>query len=137
ESVNILKGPSAAVLYGSRASAGAIVITTKSGSGVAGKTEVTVSSSLNFQEVYGLAPLQNSYGQGTQNNYVPTATGSWGPRIGTPGFGTVMTTGGEEVPYQAYPDNVNDFYNRGSILHVSVSIASGDNDKNYTLSIGN
>ena len=31
ESLNILKGPAAAVLYGSRASAGAIVITTKSG----------------------------------------------------------------------------------------------------------
>ena len=66
ESVNVLKGPAAAVLYGSRASAGAIVITTKSGRNQNNKTEITVNSSYNVQDVYGLPKFQNLYGQGGQ-----------------------------------------------------------------------
>src|SRR5690606_32785308 len=65
ESVNILKGPAAAVLYGSRASAGAIVITTKSGKNLNNKTELTVTSSYNVQNISGAPKLQNLYGQGT------------------------------------------------------------------------
>ena len=59
ESLNVLKGPAAAVLYGSRASAGAIVITTKSGRNQNNKTEVTVNSSYNVQDVYGIPKFQN------------------------------------------------------------------------------
>jgi TonB-linked SusC/RagA family outer membrane protein len=136
ESINILKGPAAAVLYGSRASAGAIVITTKSGKNLNNKTEVTVNSSLNFQNVYGLPRLQNQYGQGANNDYVPTSTNSWGPAFGTPGFETVTNTQGVEVPYQAYPNNIRDFFDRGRILQNSVNIASGDANKNFALSLG-
>ena len=53
ESVNILKGPSAAVLYGSRAAAGAIIITTKKGSNN-GKTEISASTSYSIQKAEGL-----------------------------------------------------------------------------------
>src|SRR6185369_6550813 len=44
ESVNILKGPAAAALYGSRASAGAIIITTKKGSSARGRAEIILNS---------------------------------------------------------------------------------------------
>jgi TonB-linked SusC/RagA family outer membrane protein len=135
ESINILKGPAASVLYGSRASAGAIIITTKSGSGLEGKTEVTVTSSFNMQDPINYAPLQNNYGQGTTNNFVPTSTASWGPRFGTPGFNTVTNTQGELVPYQLYPNHFDLFFQQGTIFQNGVSIASGTADDNYVLSI--
>ena len=69
ESITVLKGPGASVLYGSRAGSGVIVITTKKGSKIAGKTEVTITSSLNFQNVYGLPKFQNQYGQGINNDF--------------------------------------------------------------------
>ncbi|MCH7399659.1 SusC/RagA family TonB-linked outer membrane protein [Belliella sp. DSM 107340] len=135
ESVNVLKGPAASVLYGSRASAGAIVITTKSGAGLENKTEVTVTSSVNVQNVYGLPKFQNQYGQGTQNDFNNTATGSWGPAFGTPGFENVETSFGTTVPYQAYPNNIIDFYQQGRIIQNGVSIASGDRDDNFIVAV--
>ncbi|MFD2935524.1 SusC/RagA family TonB-linked outer membrane protein [Spirosoma flavum] len=135
ESLNVLKGPAAAVLYGSRASAGAIVITTKSGRNQNSKTEVTLNSSYNVQNVYGLPKYQNSYGQGTLNNYVPTSGVSWGPAFSA--LSSVTNAQGKVVPYQAYPNNIRDFYKQGSILQNSVNIASGDQNRNYILAIGN
>ncbi|GAB3928858.1 SusC/RagA family TonB-linked outer membrane protein [Larkinella terrae] len=136
ESINVLKGPAASVLYGSRASAGAIVITTKTGRNMKGKTEVTFNSSFNVQNVYGLPPLQNDYGQGTQNNFVNTSANSWGPKFGG-SLTQVTTLQGNTVPYQAYPNNVKDFYNQGSVWQNSFNIASGDERRNYILAVGN
>ncbi|SOD90731.1 SusC/RagA family TonB-linked outer membrane protein [Spirosoma fluviale] len=136
ESVNVLKGPAAAVLYGSRASAGAIVITTKSGRNQNNKTEVTVNSSYNVQDVYGIPKFQNDYGQGANNLLTPTSNNSWGPPfVGGPT--SVTNNQNQVVPYQAYPNNVRDFYRQGSILQNSVNIASGDATRNYIISIGN
>ncbi|MFT2007283.1 SusC/RagA family TonB-linked outer membrane protein [Pontibacter sp. 13R65] len=135
ESINILKGPAASVLYGSRASAGVIVITTKSGRGMKGKTEVTFNSSVNFQNIAFLPELQNQYGQGTQNNYVNNSTNSWGPRFGTPGLENVTTVWGESVPYQAYPNNIKDFFQTGKLLQNSLNIAGGDENNNFATSL--
>ncbi len=135
ESLNVLKGPAAAVLYGSRASAGAIVITTKSGRNQNNKTEVTLNSSYNVQNVYGLPQYQNSYGQGTLNNYVPNSSNSWGPAFSA--LSSVTNTQGKVVPYQAYPNNIRDFFTQGTILQNSVNIASGDQNRNYIIAIGN
>ncbi|SMD41879.1 TonB-linked outer membrane protein, SusC/RagA family [Aquiflexum balticum DSM 16537] len=135
QSINILKGPAAAVLYGSRASAGAIIITTKSGRGLSDKTEITVTSSLNLQDPIDYAPLQNDYGQGTQNNFVPTTTASWGPRFGTPGFDTVVNTQGETVPYRAFPNHFREFFQTGRIFQNGINIASGNADENYVLNL--
>ncbi|RQO68016.1 SusC/RagA family TonB-linked outer membrane protein [Pedobacter sp. KBW06] len=132
--INVLKGPAASVLYGSRASAGVIVITTKDGSGMKGKTEVTFSSSLNLQNASYLPKFQNEYGQGTQNNFVENSTNSWGPKFGT--MPTVTTSYAGVVPYQAYPNNIKDFYKQGSILQNSLNIAGGDKDKNFVVNLG-
>ena len=135
ESINVLKGPAASVLYGSRAAAGALIITTKSGAGLNDKTEVTVNSSLTFQRVAGLPELQNNYGQGAFNQFINDSNSSWGPRFGTPGFETVENIQGEEVPYQAYPDNIQDFFETGRIIQNSVNIRSGNRENNYVLSL--
>lgn len=136
ESLNVLKGPAAAVLYGSRASAGAIIITTKTGRNNANKTEVTVTSSYNVQNVYGLPKFQNEYGQGTNNLFVNNSTASWGPAfVGGPT--SVTNLQGQVRPYQAYPNNVRDFYKQGSIFQNAVNIAGGDVNRNFNLAVGN
>lgn len=147
-SINILKGPAAAALYGSRASSGAIIITTKNGSNANKKLEVTVTSSYNLQNVYGLAKLQNDYGQGTNgivttaggNGDIYTASGSsFGPRFGTtPTLANgLLLTNGTTLPYQAYPNNIKDFYRQGRIWTNGVNIAGGNIDQNFSLNINN
>ncbi len=100
ESVSVLKGPAAAALYGSRASNGAIVITTKSGKGhrASGKKGlgVSVSSTVAFNDVYVLPDYQNSYGGGAGTAWMNQLMvdslgetpipdygydGSWGPAL--------------------------------------------------------
>ena len=137
ESINILKGSAAAVLYGSRASAGAIIITTKKGS-VNGKTEIVVTSSYAFQDVIGLPKIQNEYGQGLGAVYNPISTSSWGPRFNaTPTIANGLIVGGVTQKYQAYPNNILDFFERGAIKDNSVSINGGDAKQNYIFSISN
>ncbi|MDR2912802.1 MAG: SusC/RagA family TonB-linked outer membrane protein [Alistipes sp.] len=71
ESMSILKGPSAAALYGTSAANGVILITTKKGK--AGRTDVTFSTNTTFDSaVHGRPEFQNSYGGVDQ---------SWGARI--------------------------------------------------------
>ena len=62
ESVTVLKGAAAAALYGSDASNGAIIITTKKGRG--GKGRVTYSNSFRFDKAYGWPDQQTKYSNG-------------------------------------------------------------------------
>ena len=86
ENVTVLKGPEATALYGSQASSGAIVITTKKAKGTNGKVLISYDNSFRFQKETRFGVVNNDYGPGTSNN-VPftsaTATGSFtsfGPR---------------------------------------------------------
>ncbi len=150
ESINILKGPAAAALYGSRASSGAIIITTKAGRNVNKKLEVTVTSGLSAQRVYGLIDLQNDYGQGTAMTNLLTngdpnsgGTASWGPRFGTTptlfnGLQYRDAAGNlQTYDYRAYPNNTRDFFRTGRILQNGVNIAGGNADQNVSLNINN
>lgn len=76
ESMSVLTGAAAAALYGSEAANGAIVITTKKGQ--AGKTKVTVNSSLQWDNALVSHRLQNRYGTGLNGSYIPTSNMSWG-----------------------------------------------------------
>ncbi|PSL49620.1 TonB-linked SusC/RagA family outer membrane protein [Chitinophaga niastensis] len=135
-SMNVLKGAAAAALYGSRASNGAIVITTKSGSSGRSKKglEVTYSSSLAFEKVVGLPSYQNNYGAGTAFKYA-NANGSWGPKFGTrdsiPVWPDYLNAFPELFPsgntaYRAYPNNVKDLFRTGALFENSVSANGGD-----------
>jgi TonB-linked SusC/RagA family outer membrane protein len=137
ESINILKGPAASVLYGSRASAGAIIITTKKGSGQKGKAEIVVTSNISFQRATGLPDVQNEYGQGTLGIYNPNSSNSWGPKFGsTPTVANGLLVGGQPVDYNPYPDNIKDFFETGLISDNNLSINGGDAKQNYTFSAG-
>lgn len=79
ESMTVLKGAAAAALYGTRASNGVILITTKTGSSRASKKglEITYNTSYSVEEIGNLPEYQNAYGTGTNFNYAQ-ANGSWG-----------------------------------------------------------
>lgn len=79
ESVQILKGASAAALWGSRAANGVIVITTKNGS--AGKVNIGYKFTTSFDEVNSRIPMQTTWGQGRSGNHSPTQAESWGDYI--------------------------------------------------------
>lgn len=80
ESMTVLKGAAAAALYGSDASNGAIIITTKKGT--AGKGKVTYSNMLRWDKAYGYPDMQNKYANGaygTTNWFYTTRYGGLYP----------------------------------------------------------
>ena len=148
ESMTVLKGAAAAALYGSRAANGVILITTKTGATGASKKglEITLNSSVAFEQIANIPEYQNSYGTGTNFAY-QQANGSWGaPFIGArpyasrdsiphwyagrPGWNGIYDN--VNVPYQAYPDNVEDFFETGTVLENSVTISGGNEYSNIT-----
>ncbi|NMC60510.1 MAG: TonB-dependent receptor plug domain-containing protein, partial [Candidatus Methanofastidiosa archaeon] len=68
ESISVLKGSAAAALYGSKAGAGVIMITTKSGKG-SKETQIEANSNVTFQTPLVLPHYQNSFGQGKGGVY--------------------------------------------------------------------
>ncbi|MHA4893712.1 SusC/RagA family TonB-linked outer membrane protein [Pedobacter sp. PWIIR3] len=134
-----LKGSGAAALYGSRASNGVLLITTKTGSAGSSKRgfEVNVKSSASLEQIAKLPELQNLYGTGSYGNY-SASNGSWGPaftsRSTIPAWSAYLAAYPElfpdgTVPYKAYPDNVASLFKDGYVLENSVSLNGGD-DKN-------
>ncbi|MGB0779215.1 MAG: carboxypeptidase-like regulatory domain-containing protein, partial [Flavobacteriaceae bacterium] len=93
-SLQVLKGASAAALWGSRAANGVIVITTKEGQ--SGKAKITFSSSYSFDEISERIPRQSVWGQGRNGSYSPTNAESWGDYIPdrSGGADTFNTSGG-------------------------------------------
>ncbi|MGI9544248.1 MAG: SusC/RagA family TonB-linked outer membrane protein [Cyclobacteriaceae bacterium] len=84
ESITVLKGAAAAALYGSRASNGVIVVTTKAGrKGGKKGLEVTVNASYNQEEVANLPDYQTRYTQGNNFKYVDGNFGTWGASFDT------------------------------------------------------
>ncbi len=115
ESMSVLTGAAAAALYGSEAANGAIVITTKKGQ--AGKTKVTVNSSLQWDRALVMPRLQSRYGTGINGTYVPTSNMSWGAPL------TALT----HTNYQP----ANDYLQTGFVSTQSVTFSTG-NEKNQT-----
>ncbi|WP_425290936.1 SusC/RagA family TonB-linked outer membrane protein [Spirosoma linguale] len=65
ESMEVLKGASAAALWGTRAANGVIIITTKKGKDSKGKVNISFKSTVSFDKVNKMPPLQTTYGQGS------------------------------------------------------------------------
>lgn len=108
ESISVLKGASAAALYGSRAGNGVILITTKTGKSKKG-LGISYSSTSGFQTIFMKPELQNNFAQGNNGVYDPQAASSWGPRM--EGQSEVDYSGNNVVlrPY----DNIGNYYNSG------------------------
>ncbi len=135
EEMTVLKGPAAAVLYGSRAAGGAILITTKKGKQGAKKTNVSYTSNINFSEVNRFPDYQNEYAQGLGGVFLPANTPeSWGPRIAGQ---TVTNFRGEQETLTAYPNNVRDLFRTGVNFQNNLSVSGASNTGDYFLSYGN
>lgn len=139
ESISVLKGPNAAALYGSRASNGVLLITTKKGVSRDG-IGVSINSNITFDNPMFLPDYQNEYGQGTGQNApanitdLKNSTGSWGPRLD--GSNQLYYTG-ETRPYSAQPDNVSDFFRTGSKIVNTLALEGGSKDFNARFSYTN
>ncbi len=129
ESINVLKGPTAAALYGSRAANGVIVITTKKGRKDK-RLGVDVNSSVSFSRPLRLPKYQNEYAQGYGGAY-SIIDESWGPRYGSDALQGVEDWKGETVNITAQPDNIRDFYETGVNYTNSVSLNGGTDVADY------
>lgn len=113
ESINVLKGPAASALYGSRAANGVIVIKTKSGKSSKG-IGVEVNSNLTFENALKLPDFQNKYGQGNGNGgafafvngggagLTDGTDEGWGPAFNGqlyPQFNSPRTLNGQLIPF--------------------------------------
>jgi TonB-linked SusC/RagA family outer membrane protein len=156
ESVNILKGPAATVLYGSRAANGVILITTKSGRGAAKngkKAEVTFTSSYVIDDILMLPKMQNEFGQGVPQvgpdddalgtrftRQIDTRENtSWGGRLDGHDqvWGNIIDNQQRSKPYSALPNNIREFFNLGKTLTNTISLGGGDAKSNYIVSASN
>jgi TonB-linked SusC/RagA family outer membrane protein len=147
-SINVLKGPNAAALYGSRAAHGVILITTKSGKGQKG-LGVSVNIGTSFATVATLADFQNEFGQGEHGefSYVDGKGGgvqdgadeSWGPRLDgrlIPQFDSPVVNGVRQAtPWVAHPDNVRDFFETGVTQDYGIAIANSDDKYDFRLGV--
>lgn len=116
ESMSVLKGASAAALYGSRAGNGVILITTKSGQQRAG-LGITVNTGITIDNPFIKPKLQSTYGEGTNGIYNNRNKFSWGPAITGQ---TVKDWEGKDVTLQTY-DNYDDFFRTGVSYNNNVS----------------
>lgn len=116
--LTVLKGASAAALYGSRAGNGVILITTKTGNFQKG-VGVTVNSTTGFESVFMRPELQTSFGQGSNGVYDSQSGASWGPKI----EGQSVTKWDKtSVPFQNY-DNISNFMRTGVNTQNSIALS--------------
>lgn len=165
ESMNVLKGSAAAALYGSRASRGVLIITTKSGTAKKGEKPLNINfkSSFSVEKVANLPEYQNDYGAGAQFRY-SNSNGSWGPKFGK---GNVYDGGGNIIrasasgidsvpawpeflaaypelfsangymPYISRPNNVKDLFQTGFVYENSIGVNGGDAGNSFALTASN
>ena len=144
-SVTVLKGPAAAALYGSRASNGALIITTKSGQKGA-KNEITFSSTNTMSSILKLPEMQNEYGQGYSyyNNAGdllfendPKENWSWGaPFTGEmQEWGQSINGVRQQKPYSAIKNNVRDFFDLGIASDNNLSFSGGTDKSSFYLGL--
>ncbi len=135
ESINVLKGGAAAALYGSRAGAGVIVVTTKKGKkSASGAPNVNFSTSFRIDEIFKVPDFQNDYSTGTLGKYDSSflAT-SWGEPI----QGQIRRNNilGVDEPLQRQEENYKDFFHNGLTLINNLAISDADDRGDYRLSI--
>ena len=142
ESMTVLKGATAAALYGSRAARGAIIITTKSGQrnqgiGVDYTSSYTTSKALDYMDEI----RQTEYGQGQGG--VKNTTAGQAQSNGQFGFGAkldglpTINYDGEMRAYSPYPQNLYDYLQTGTNLTNTLGVSGGNANGSFRASISN
>lgn len=139
ESISVLKGGTAAALYGSRAANGVILITTKKGRAQKG-IGIEFNSTATYDNVAVFPDYQYEYGQG-DGGVKPTtlaaaqASGrrSWGSKID--GSTDYVAVDGKTHPYLAQKNNLQNYYQTGSTYTNSLAFVGGSEGINYRFSL--
>jgi TonB-linked SusC/RagA family outer membrane protein len=151
ESLQVLKGASAAALWGSRAANGVIVITTKKGS--RGEAQISFRSSYSLDEISERIPMQNTWGQGLNGVFGSNRAESWGDYIPerSGGADTVNTSGAYFEAADGtlyYPitqknsketfleENFNSLFQTGVVWQNDLTISGGGENSTYFFSLG-
>lgn len=155
ESVSILKGPSAAALYGSRAGNGVVIITTKNGS-KAKKMTVNLTTNTVFDQPYRFLDMHSKFATGIlpftpSNNPYPGgvlvidegSAGGVGPELDK-GYKAIQwnsprDANGKQIPTElvSHPNNVRDFVQTGITTTNGISIANSNDFVNYRVAYSN
>lgn len=131
ENISVLKGPNAAALYGSRAGNGVILITTKKG-GARG-LNINYNGNVTISDMAYALDLQDIYGQGQEGVYDRFGTASWGPKM----EGQMLESWtGEEIPFTAQTDRLDDFTQTGVSQNHNLSLSTGNEKGSMRVSIG-
>ncbi len=138
ETMTILKGAAATALYGSRASSGAVIITTKRGQ-QSDKIRIEVNSSISTSDVLRIPQMQNTFGQGWSGLWAQDENGSWGPKMGGQirAWGNIYNNSQKVAAFSPVKDNVYDFYDFGMQYNNSISLSGGNANTTYYLSYNN
>jgi TonB-linked SusC/RagA family outer membrane protein len=153
-SVQVLKGASAAALWGYRAANGVVLITTKKGK--AGQVSVEINSSISFDKVNVRMALQDVYGQGSNGRFARNSPTSFGDKISSRSgasdvFNTAnqyfetpdgriiypIATGGKNSTQNFEDSNFNAVIGEGQTTDNHVSVSGGGENTNFYLGIGN
>ena len=129
ESMNVLRGASAAALYGSQAANGVLVIATKKGR--KGDVNVTVNSGIGFEKPFSLPEFQNTYGQGISGKLADSSQqgASWGPRMTGQSYTDYLY---KQSTLNPQPNNVKDVFQTGLNLTNYIGLsAGGDKTQSY------
>jgi len=155
ESVSVLKGPSAAALYGSRAGNGVVLITTKTGA-KSNKMTINVNSNTVFDNPFKYLNMHSKFATGVlpftpDNNPYPGGTlyidegssGGVGPELDK-GYKAVqwnspLDANGNQIPtdLKSYPDNVKNFVQTGITTTNGFSISNSTDAATYRISYSN
>ncbi|RDC64352.1 TonB-dependent receptor plug domain-containing protein [Adhaeribacter pallidiroseus] len=140
ESISVLKGGTAAALYGARAANGVILITTKSGKAQKG-LGVEYNTNFTFQQAINLTDWQYQYGSGslgaaptTQAQAISNGRMSWGARLdGSP----IIQPDGQTRPYSAQKNNFKNFYQTGTNFVNTLALSGGNEIARFRFSASN
>jgi TonB-linked SusC/RagA family outer membrane protein len=138
ESVSVLKGGAAAALYGSRASNGVIIITTKSGVGAEG-IGVEYNTTMQFDVLNNsLVDVQTIYGQGRDGvhtvGFANRTFDSWGGKLD----GSMKEQfDGVSRPYTYTGDNQDKFYRVGETYTNTIAVSTANENSNTRFSATN
>jgi TonB-linked SusC/RagA family outer membrane protein len=133
ESVNVLKGAQGAALYGADGVNGVLIVSTKKG-GKGDKMKVTITSSIDFEDVNFVAQRQTRYGQGWSGGHVTYENGAWGAEYD----GSIKSIGLAQAdgsyitgPYSPIKDNIKKFFKTGTVFQNGISIGGGNLENGY------
>ncbi|MBS1567016.1 MAG: TonB-dependent receptor plug domain-containing protein, partial [Bacteroidetes bacterium] len=154
EKITVLKGPGATALYGSRAAAGALIITTKSGARKDKGMGVTYNTNISIDQVNRWPEYQYDYGEGRTDAYysygdspdgINTSTTvaagrAWGPKFNGQSYFQYNPAAADGKPTQRTPwtadkNYIKGFFKTGITYANSVSIEGGSEKSSARLSI--